>query len=77
MQNIIQIIIKTRFLAVLKGFQEQFLILPFFDIYKSNKHMTCFNFCQQYKNHFIIAISNRSNYISFPAFFFQDYINFC
>lgn len=48
----------------------------FLDVYKSNDHIACYNFYQQCKDHFVTAGAKIPNCILFPAFFFQNRINF-
>lgn len=68
-QDIIQAIIKVRLVAAESLCKHLFKIC-FFDIYKSDNHMVCYNFCQQYKDYFAIAQAKRPNHILFVALFF-------
>ena len=46
------------------------------DIYKSDNHMACYNFCQQCNDHFATVGAKKPNRILFAAFFFRDCISF-
>ena len=46
------------------------------DVYCSKFHMECYNFYQQYENHFATAEAKGPNHISFAVFFLRDRINF-
>ena len=46
------------------------------DVYCGKSHIECYNFCQQYKDHFATARAKSPNRISFAAFFLRDCINF-
>ncbi len=46
------------------------------DVYRSRSHMECYNFCQQYKDHFATYGATRPNQIPFAACFLRDQINF-
>ena len=47
------------------------------DVYRGKSHMECYNFCQQYEDHFATAGAKGPNRIMFAAFFLRDHINFC
>ena len=62
-------IIQTFFYTSKRGFGDKLKVkTP--DIYCSRSHMECYNFCQQYKNHFAICGTIESNRIPFAASFF-------
>ena len=46
------------------------------DVYRGKFQMECYNFCQQYKDHFATAGAKGSNRIPFAAFILWDRINF-
>ena len=46
------------------------------DVYCGKSHMECYNFCQQYEDHFATAGAKGLNRIPFAAFFLHDRINF-
>lgn len=70
-QEIICIVIEARFTAV-KGPHECFLKAYFFDVYKNNNKIVCYNFCQQCKNYFAIARAKGLKHIFFVVSFLQD-----
>lgn len=53
-----------------------FLKAYFLDIYRNNNQIACYNFCQQYNNHFAITGAKGSNCIPFAIFFRWDCISF-
>ena len=75
-QDIIQTVIETK-PAAIKDPQKclQKAWLP--DVYRSNNHMACYNFCQQCEDYFTTARAKRPDCIPFAAFFFQNSIGFC
>lgn len=75
-QDIIWAVMKTR-LAAAKIPYECFLKARFFNIYRSDNHMACYNFCRQCKDYFTTTGAKKSNCISFAVFFFQDCNSFC
>ena len=46
------------------------------DVYCGKSHMECYNFCQQYEDHFTTAGAKGPNRIPFAAFFLRDRMNF-
>ena len=46
------------------------------DVYYGKSHMECYNFCQQYEDHFATAGAKGPNRIPFAASFLRDRINF-
>ena len=59
---------EARFAAA-EGPREHPLKVYFPDFYQNNNHMTCYNFCQQYKDHFATAGAKESIRIPFAASF--------
>ncbi len=46
------------------------------DVYRGSSHMECYNFCQQYQDHFATYGAIEPNWIPFAASFLRDQINF-
>ncbi len=46
------------------------------DVYRGRSHIECYNFCQQYEDHFATCGATGPNRIPFAASFLQDQINF-
>ena len=46
------------------------------DVYCGKSHIECYNFCQQFEDHFATARTKGSNRIFFAVFFLRDRINF-
>ncbi len=46
------------------------------DVYYGRSHMECYNFCQQYEDHFAICGATEPNRIPFVASFLRNWINF-
>lgn len=59
---------KTR-LAAVKNSWKHLLMVRFLDVYRNDNHIAYYNFCQQYKDYFVIAKAKRSNCIPFIASF--------
>lgn len=76
MQSILRALIEARLTAA-KFSYKRFFKARFSDLWKSDNHITCYNFCQQCKDHFATAGAKKPNHISFTIFFIQDCINFC
>lgn len=53
-------------------FYKQFFKAWFHNLYYGNSYLDCYQFCQQYENHFKIARANRSNQIFFAALLFHE-----
>lgn len=68
-QNIIWAIIEAKPVAA-KSFCKYLLKACFFNVYKSDNHIACYNFYQQCKVYFAIARIKGSNYIFFTVLFF-------
>ena len=46
------------------------------DVYRNRSHMECYNFCQQYKDHFATCRAVGPNRIPFATSFLRNRINF-
>ncbi len=46
------------------------------DVYRGKSLMECYNFCQQYEDHFVTCRATGPNRIPFAASFLRDRINF-
>ena len=46
------------------------------DVYYNKSYIKCYNFYQEYEDHFAIAKVKGLNRISFAAFFLYNYIKF-
>ncbi len=46
------------------------------DVYCGKSHIECYNFCQQYEDHFATCGATRPHQIPFAASFLRDRINF-
>lgn len=57
--------------------QDKSLKACFLDIYCGKSYIKCYNFCQQYEDHFAIAGAKSTNQILFAMSFFGDQIRFC
>ncbi len=60
------------FLQASKGGSGDILKAKILDVYRGKSHMECYNFCQQYEDHFATYIAIEPNRIPFAAFFLQD-----
>ena len=60
-----------------EGPWESLLKARFPDLYYRKFYMDCYQFFQQYEDHFKTASATGPNYISFVALFFRGPINFC
>ncbi len=68
-------IIQT-FLHVSKGGSGDKLKAKTPDVYRNRLHIECYNFCQQYEDHFATYGATRPNQIPFATSFLRDRINF-
>ena len=75
LQRIFKTILKARALPS-DGPREKPLKARSPDIYYGKSHMECYNFCQQYKDHFAIAEAKDPNCIPFTISFLRNRINF-
>lgn len=66
---------KARLVAAEDSYKPPFNTL-FSNIYKSDKYITCYNFCQKCKDHFTTAGGKKSNRTLFAISFFHDCIGF-
>ena len=55
-----------------EGLREWPLKVRFPDIYWGKTHLECYNFFQQYKNHFAITGATDLNRVPFAAIFLKD-----
>ena len=60
----------------IEGSRERPLKARLPDVYRGDNHMACYNFCQQYKDHFATAGAKGPNRIPFTASFLRDRISF-
>ena len=67
-QDIIQTVMGVK-PAATKGPRERPLKARLPDVYRGNNHMACYNFCQQYEDHFATAGVKRLTCISFATSF--------
>ena len=59
-------------LVFLDGPCERPLKVRFPELYCDKTHIECYNFIQQYKDHFVTAGAKRPNRMPFAAMFFQE-----
>ena len=76
LQRILRTVLETRALPF-DGPRKKPLKARLPDVYRGKSHMECYNFCQQYEDHFATAGAKGPNRIMFAAFFLRDHINFC
>ena len=67
-QDIIWIVIEAK-IAATKNPREYPFKAQLPNIYWGNNHMACYNFCQQYEDHFATAVAKKPNRILFAASF--------
>ena len=64
------------FLQASKGRSRDKLKTKTPDVYRDKSHIECYNFCQQFEDHFITCGATGPNQIPFAASFLWDRINF-
>ena len=75
LQRILKVVLETEVLVYNKSCEKP-LKTRSSDVYRGKSYMECYNFCQQYENHFATARAMGRNRIPFAASFLCNRINF-
>lgn len=68
-QDIIGTVLETKPIAIKSPYKRSFKA-RFSNIYKSDNHMSCYNFCQKCEDNFTTVGAKRPNRIPFTTSFF-------